>query len=440
MVDDPRALEEGVVGDLFRADDRDAFQDDGLLVEGIELVFLAQVVRNRLDPKDFRSVLLRLGNGSVRWSGGRGAPLRFVLESRERRSGQQPDGDDSTGRGEPREIRHGCSFSLLRARHRSWLQAFTARLFPFCASSRIRFFDAAHEQIGQVARSWRSAGTVLAPEIDDLQVELRPGVLGKDRLQVAFGTLDGRSVRESPSRGEPVDVRVDGKRGSSRTPARRRRSPSCVRLPAAPRAPRATSGTFPPCFSRRISERRWMFFALPGARPHVLIISRICSTDSFTIFLRRRCPAEELRGHQVDALIGRLRREQHGDQKRVRVLVAQGDRGIRIDPIEDLTDAGCFLCALHSLRRSVQVFGTCSAPDSTQTAGPASWIFAPTVVSISGLRTAALPDPRLHRREPRRDRRLYRAADTDSSLGSALSPAWTRMRSFTSSPARLWPR
>src|SRR6478735_3540066 len=48
---------------------------------------------------------------------------------------------------------------------------------------------------------------VLATEEDDLEMARVPRLPWEHRLQVTFGALDLRAVRQTPARGEPVDVR-----------------------------------------------------------------------------------------------------------------------------------------------------------------------------------------------------------------------------------------
>src|SRR5215217_7196272 len=49
---------------------------------------------------------------------------------------------------------------------------------------------------------------VPAAEVDDLQVDLAPGLLGKHPLQVALGGLDVLAARQAPAGGQTVDVGV----------------------------------------------------------------------------------------------------------------------------------------------------------------------------------------------------------------------------------------
>ena len=80
------------------------------------------------------------------------------------------------------------------------------------ASARICFFEAANEQIGQAAKSWRSAGQYSRP---------KKMICRWRRFQVSIGNtaFRSRSVRstvravgQAPPPGEPVDVGVDRER------------------------------------------------------------------------------------------------------------------------------------------------------------------------------------------------------------------------------------
>ena len=55
----------------------------------------------------------------------------------------------------------------------------------------------------------------LPTEVDDLQVEGVPAVLGEEDLEVTFGPSDVGAVRETPTRGQAVDVGVDRKGGNA---------------------------------------------------------------------------------------------------------------------------------------------------------------------------------------------------------------------------------
>src|SRR5687768_13129476 len=54
--------------------------------------------------------------------------------------------------------------------------------------------------------------TVLAPEIDELQVAAAPLVAGEHFLEIALGLFDVLRLRQLPASGEAVDVRIDGER------------------------------------------------------------------------------------------------------------------------------------------------------------------------------------------------------------------------------------
>ena len=55
-------------------------------------------------------------------------------------------------------------------------------------------------------------GTVLPAKVDDLQVELVPGLPGEDALQVFFDVIGGLAVGEPPTPRQPQDVGVDRER------------------------------------------------------------------------------------------------------------------------------------------------------------------------------------------------------------------------------------
>ena len=57
-----------------------------------------------------------------------------------------------------------------------------------------------------------AGGTVLASEVNDLQMAAAPFAFGEELLEVALGLLDVLAVRQPPPFREAVDVRVEGER------------------------------------------------------------------------------------------------------------------------------------------------------------------------------------------------------------------------------------
>ena len=55
--------------------------------------------------------------------------------------------------------------------------------------------------------------TMLAAEVDDLQVQVVPALFGKEALAVFFGLLDIFAIGQTPAIDQPVDMRVDWKSG-----------------------------------------------------------------------------------------------------------------------------------------------------------------------------------------------------------------------------------
>jgi hypothetical protein len=51
---------------------------------------------------------------------------------------------------------------------------------------------------------------VLAPELDQLEMQAPPRERREELLQITLGLLDRAAAREAPTRRQPVDVRVDG--------------------------------------------------------------------------------------------------------------------------------------------------------------------------------------------------------------------------------------
>src|SRR6056297_199044 len=58
-----------------------------------------------------------------------------------------------------------------------------------------------------------ACGTVLATEVDDLQMQIIPNRFGKQTLQVLFGLLDMPAVGQPPALGQAMNMRIDGKSG-----------------------------------------------------------------------------------------------------------------------------------------------------------------------------------------------------------------------------------
>jgi hypothetical protein len=104
-----------------------------------------------------------------------------------------------------------------------------------------------------------------------------------------------------------------------------------------------SAGTAPPWRSSSSSDRRLRWRAGEdlglGQRGHRL---------------RGRGAAEQLGGDDVDAHVGRLRRQHDGDQQGERIDVVERDVGLRVEAIEGRLDLRGFFAALHGdLRSSV---------------------------------------------------------------------------------------
>ena len=91
-----------------------------------------------------------------------------------------------------------------------------------------------------------------------------------------------------------------------------------------------SSGTRPPYSAPRRRESSAIARAFEGARPQERIRG-----------------GEERRRHAVHALVGALGRQNDGHQERERVFVAQRDRRLGMEPIEDVSDPTRLLGTRH---------------------------------------------------------------------------------------------
>ena len=97
-------------------------------------------------------------------------------------------------------------------------------------------------------------------------------------------------------------------------------------------------GTTPPCRSTSWALSRWRFFALVGGETQLpdALEDRLHRLRRHG--LRSRGEREQPRGDLVDLLVGGLGRQHHGDQEGVGVAVVEGDRGSRVEFVEDPAD------------------------------------------------------------------------------------------------------
>jgi hypothetical protein len=190
--------------------------------------------------------------------------------------------------------------------------------------------------------------TPLPPEIDHLQVHLPPRLLGEQTLQVTLGLLDAPAARQSPPLREPVDVRVDRESGSAERlnhdDARRLVSDARKLLELLERLRNAAAMALDE-HSGEIPEVLRLCGGEPAAPDQMV--------DLVDLELRHRrrsrCACEERRGDPVDLCIGRLSRENDGDEERERIFVLERNGRKRIEAVEDLTDPSRLLALSHSV-------------------------------------------------------------------------------------------
>ena len=71
---------------------------------------------------------------------------------------------------------------------------------------------AAYSATEGAVRGLVAAGrAVFAAEVDDLQMQGVPALLGKEALTVFFGLLDVFAIGQTPAVDQPMDMGVDGK-------------------------------------------------------------------------------------------------------------------------------------------------------------------------------------------------------------------------------------
>jgi hypothetical protein len=190
---------------------------------------------------------------------------------------------------------------------------------------------------------------VLASEEDDLEVEADPRVLGKRRLEVAFGAFDRGAVRETPALGQTMDVRVDGERrdaeGLGHDDARGLVTDAGERLELRERARDTPAVLFDEEFREPV-ERLRLRRREPAGLDQVVDLG----DGELRHLLGSVRAREERRRHEVDARVGRLRGEDDGDEKREGIAVAQRDRRLVVQLVKDLRDALGFFGAFHDRR------------------------------------------------------------------------------------------
>ena len=216
----------------------------------------------------------------------------------------------------------------------------------------MRFFVAAHEQIGQVDRSWPRRRTVRATEVDDLKMQLRPVRGGEEPFQRLLGLADVASVREPPTRGKPVDVRVDGEgrlaEGLHHHHARALVTDAGQRLEFMEGVGHAPAV----CVDQDPAQRPDVL-RLRGREPAGADDAADLRDAEFEHLLRCRRARKQARRHLAHALVGALRGQYDRDQQRVGIALAKRLRRPWLQLVQDLRDSLGLLGASHAPKNSV---------------------------------------------------------------------------------------
>ena len=189
--------------------------------------------------------------------------------------------------------------------------------------------------------------TMLATEINDLQVQLVPRRRREQGLQIRLGTLDTVPIRQAPARRQPMDVRID----------RKGRHPEGLR-----HQHRRRLVPDPRQRLQRLETRRHLaLMALDQQLRHRLQVPRFRRrqpdlSNGFANHLDRqrrhrrrgRGRIEQRRRHLVDLLVGRLSRKHHGAQEGEVVPVIQGDRHGRVIRVERFANPFRLVLQLHA--------------------------------------------------------------------------------------------
>lgn len=211
----------------------------------------------------------------------------------------------------------------------------------------MRFFAASDLTANRAFLRVVSAGRAEFPaKIDDLQMSAVPLGFGKEPFQVAFRPFDGRAVRKSPSHGEPVDVRIDGKRGESEGLPH---EDACGFVADAREA--FEFGKCPGNFAVKLLQENFRkldnvpaFCGSEPAGPDDFLDFRL---GKFRHLLWRIRPGEEFRGYRIDLSVRALCAQKHGDEKGERIGKLQGNRRIRIEGVQLFGNEPCAFLPVH---------------------------------------------------------------------------------------------
>ena len=156
---------------------------------------------------------------------------------------------------------------------------------------------------------------------------------GISRLRSCSTFTGSVSVGEPQPAGEPADMGVDRAGPGGRSRPSGPRWPSCGRPRAASRGPRGRGAPAP---SKRSSTAAAIPIRLRAfERKNPVEWIRVSSSSGFAVgeVRRGRVAGEQRRGHLVDHLVGRLRREDRGDQQLEGVVVHE--RAPRVGVLDD---------------------------------------------------------------------------------------------------------